>query len=141
MPEVNTELPRSKQINPWWFLLWGFLAGLLLAVLTAGVVLGVALLRTRAPDDTVVNEIPDAYVHLSVAADGCGVIRGEVSGTTAVENLTWVIEDADGFAVLERLAETEYRYRYSVAGRYTVHIKAWYAGRYHIISNEVGIDC
>lgn len=141
MSETNAAFRRNKQKNPWWFFLWGLLLGLLLAVLAAGVILGLSLLRARAQNTAFINEAPDAYVQLSVAADGCGVTRGEMSGATAVNGLTWVIEDADGFAVLERGAENEYRYRYFATGHYTVHIKAWYNGLYYIISNEVEIDC
>jgi len=87
------------------------------------------------------NEVPDVTIELSVDNDGCGVIRGDVQGNSEVSSLTWVITDQDGYSVLERNAENEYRYRYFVSGTYFVHIKAWYAGAYHQISEKVAIDC
>lgn len=110
-------------------------------MLCAAVVLGVFFLRASAEKSVTANETPDASVQLSVAVDGCGVVRSEVRGSTAVEALTWVIEDDNRFTVLERGAENEYNYRYFSAGHYIVHIKAWYGGRYHTISNEVEIYC
>lgn len=141
MPATPSIPTRQKHNTHWWFFLWGFLAGLLAAVLCAAVVLGIFFLRARAEKAAAANVTPDAYVQLSVAVDGCGVMRSEVSGSTAVDALTWVIEDADGFAVLERGADNEYNYRYFAAGHYIVHLKAWYGGRYHTISNEIEIDC
>ena len=87
------------------------------------------------------NQIPDAMVALSVDKDGCGVIRGEVQGDDRVKSLTWVIKDKDGYSVLERNAENEYKFRYYVGGSYTVFINAWFDGAYHQISNEVEINC
>ena len=87
------------------------------------------------------NEVPAAFIELEVDKDGCGVVRGSVQGETEVDSLTWVIQDQDGYSVLERNAENEYRYRYFLSGSYSVHIKAWYAGSYHQISDKVFIDC
>jgi len=88
-----------------------------------------------------IHEVPDVTIELRVDNDGCGVIRGDVQGDIEVSSLTWVIQDEDGYSVLERNAENEYQYRYFVSGIYTVYIKAWYAGAYHQISDQVTIDC
>jgi len=132
---------EKKPLSRWWFLLWGFLAGLLVVTLV-GLVLLLArgTLRSMACVDTP-NPVPDARVTLKVAADGCGVERSEVSGNDPVINLTWVVKDEDGYSVLERIAEVENKYRYFVSGHYFVSVKAWYNGNYHLISNEVEIDC
>ena len=141
MQETPTNRAQQKANSHGWLFLWGFLAGLLVAVLCAALVLGVVFLRHRAQSSTAIYEPPDAFVQLSVSADGCSVTRGEVSGSTAVDALTLVIVDGDGFPVLERNAENELQYRYFNAGHYTVSIKAWYGGRYYTISNDVEIDC
>lgn len=134
---------HKKQIDRarWPFFLWGLLTGLLLAVLSAGVILGVVLMKNREQLLGDLMDTPDVYVDLSVAADGCGVTRSERSGSTPVDRIIWVIEDAEGFSVLERVADDEYQYRYFAAGHYTVHVKALYDSRYFKISNEVEIDC
>jgi hypothetical protein len=88
-----------------------------------------------------VNKLQDVTIELRVDNDGCSVIRGDVQGDTEVSLLTWVIQDEDGYSVLERNAENEYQYRYFVSGTYTVYIKVWYAGAYHQISDEVTIQC
>jgi hypothetical protein len=141
MQDTPTNMTQQKKNLRGWFFLWGSLAGLMVAVLCAAVVLGVVLLRERAKKSAAVNEPPDAFVQLSVSADGCGVTRSDVSGLIAVDALTWVIADDDGFPVLERNTENEFQYRYFIAGEYTVSIKAWYGGRYYTISNVVEIDC
>jgi len=130
-----------KPLSRWWFLLWGFLAGLLVVTLV-GLVLLLArgTLRSMASVDTP-NPVPDARVTLKVAADACGVERGEVTGSTPVSGLTWVIVDGDGYTVLERNAEGETKYRYFTGGHYRVHVAAWYLDRYVPISDEVEIDC
>jgi len=132
---------EKKPLSRWWFLLWGFLAGLLVVTLV-GLVLLLArgTLRSLASVDTP-NPIPDARVTLKVGEDGCGVERSEVTGKDPVMNLTWVVKDEDGYSVLERIAEGETKYRYFVSGHYLVSVKAWYKGNYHLISNEVEIDC
>ena len=110
------------------------------------VLIGGGILLARAPFlreasvDTP-NPVPDARVELKVAADGCGVERGEVSGSMPVSSLTWVIVDRDGYTVLERNAENETKYRYFTGGHYRVHVAAWYIDRYISISDEVEIDC
>ena len=70
-------------------------------------------------------------------SDGCGVVRsGEIG-----DDVTWVINDQDGFQVLARNAAGETQYRYSQAGTYTVVLQAW-GGRYYVaVSNEVTITC
>ena len=88
-----------------------------------------------------INEVPAAFIEIEVDKDGCSVVRGSVQGDTEVDSLTWVIQDQDGYSVLERNAENEYRYRYFSSGTYSVHIKAWYSGSYHQISKKVFINC
>jgi hypothetical protein len=136
------DLPDArKPISRGWFFLWGFLAGLIFAATIAG-----AFLVLKAPIRNLAaapnpNPTPDVHVTLQVASDGCGVERSEVTGSTPINNLTWVVRDAEGFVVLERSAEGEYRYRYFGNGNFTISINAWYGGRYHQISDEVKIDC
>jgi hypothetical protein len=101
----------------------------------------VTYLNISDSNSSLINEIPDVTIELRVDNDGCGVIRGDIQGETEVSLLTWVIQDEDGYSVLERNAENEYQYRYFVNVTYTVHIKAWYAGAYHQISDEVTIHC
>ena len=139
--QQNPPTVNKKTLSKWWFLLWGFLAGLLVVVLV-GLVLLLArgTLRSLTSVDTP-NPVADAWVELKVAADGCGVERGEVSGSTPVSSLTWVVVDEDGYTVLERNAEGEYKYRYFAGGHYQVHVAAWYLDRYISISDEVEIDC
>jgi hypothetical protein len=76
---------------------------------------------------------------LEVAPDGCGVIRSEVTGS--VRNLTWSVQDADGFEVLGRNAQNETRYRYFQPGRYFVTLTAFLDGGYRPVSNTVSITC
>lgn len=138
-PPQLTKIKPAR--NPWLFFLWGFLAGLLTAALCAVIILAIRVpLRSLMAEPTA-YPVLDAQVKLTVAADSCGVERGEVSGSSAVTNLTWVVVDDEGYSVLERSAEGEYQYRYFQGGHYTVHVNAWYAGQYHSISNEVSIDC
>ena len=141
MQHIPSTTKEKRPLSRWWFLLWGFLAGLLVVTLI-GLVLLLArgTMRSLASGDTP-NPVPDARVELMVAADGCGVERSEVTGKDPVMNLTWVVKDEDGYSVLERIAEGETKYRYFVSGHYFVSVKAWYNGNYHLISNEVEIDC
>jgi hypothetical protein len=93
-------------------------------------------LRGR-PLGAVPRDLPRAT--LTVHDDGCGVIRSDVP--PGIENLTWHIEDEDGFQVLGRNAEGETRYRYFRPGTYTVVLEA-YDGRASVpISNTVTITC
>lgn len=141
MQPIQPIQEKKKPLNRWWFFLWGFMAGLLVAGFFAIIILLVsAPIRNVAVEPTI-NPIPDARVVLTVAPDGCGVERSEVTGSSQIDNLTWVVRDVAGYSVLERFAEGETKYRYFVGGSYTVSIKAWYEGSYHTISNEVNIDC
>jgi hypothetical protein len=92
-----------------------------------------------APD--VSDSIPDAYVDLRLGDDGCHVVRSEVTGSTPVTSLTWVMRDMDGYTLLERNAEGEYDTKYFRGGQYRVYVTAWYSGRYHQISDEIVVDC
>jgi hypothetical protein len=83
------------------------------------------------------RDLPTAT--LTVHTDGCGVIRSEVS--PSVDNLTWRIEDRDGFQVLGRNAEGETRYRYFGSGTFTVVLEAFDGTGYVPISNRVTITC
>ncbi len=102
---------------------------------------GIVYMNMANSASSIENQIPDVKVELTVDKDGCGVIRGEIQGDDTVQSLTWVIKDLDGYSVLERNAENEYKYRYFVSGQYKVFISAWFDGAYHQISNEVVIDC
>jgi len=88
-----------------------------------------------------INHKPDAFVDISINPDDCVVSRGEVQGSSEVTSLTWVITDKNGYAVLERNAENEFQYRYFQSGTFYVHIKAWFNGAYHQISDQVVIQC
>ena len=121
--------------------MWGFLSGLLIAALIAGVILLLRVSLNNTTTQVHQNQVPDARVELSVSADGCGVERSAVTGSSAVDSLTWVIRDTEGYTVLERNAENEFKYRYFGSGSYTISINAWFDGQYHQISDEVRIDC
>lgn len=140
--QQSPQLTKTKPArNPWLYFLWGFLAGLFTAAVCAIIILAIrAPIRSLIAESTAYPAL-NAQVKLTVAADGCGVERGEVSGSSEVTNLTWVVVDDEGYSVLERNAAGEYQYRYFQGGHYTVHVNAWYAGQYHPISNEVSIDC
>lgn len=141
MPTTLSNHEQMKPLSRWWFFLWGVLTGLLISTLCAGVFLLARLPVARLAAQPTLNPIPDARVDLTLNSDGCGVERGEVTGSSPVSNLTWVVRDANGYSVLERSADGEYKYRYFASGIYTISINAWYEGRYHQISDEVNIDC
>lgn len=84
---------------------------------------------------------PDGIITITVSADGCHVDRTELAGSSPVDSLTWVVSDIDGLILLERNAEGEYNYGYYQSGKFRIHLKGWYQGRYHQISNEVVVDC
>jgi hypothetical protein len=96
-----------------------------------------AVVGRRLDPGTRAASLPTAT--LTVHTDGCGVIRTEVP--PGVENLTWHIEDQDGFSVLDRNAQGETRYRYFRPGTYTVVLQAFAGGAYVPISNTVTITC
>jgi len=131
----------SKNNRRWLFILIGILAACFLITACIAVVGVITYFGFSTSNSTYMNEVPDVTVELSVDQDGCGVVRGDVQGDTQVSSLTWVIQDEDGYSVLERNAENEYQYRYFVSGTYTVQIKAWYADAYHPISDQVTIHC
>lgn len=141
MQQTQQESVGTQGKKPWFYILMGFLAGwVVMGCLATALILALVLVRPEGKTEKV-NEIPDASVQITVASDGCAVERGDVVGESQVRNLTWVINDEQGFTVLERIAEDEYMYRYFQGGHFTVHLKAWYNGQYHAISNEVSIDC
>ncbi|MBW6473520.1 MAG: hypothetical protein K0B14_10375 [Anaerolineaceae bacterium] len=132
----------NSTINRRWILfLIGVLVSCFLISICIGVIGLVPYFNISDSNASPIHEVPDVTIKLRVDNDGCGVIRGEIQGDTEVSSLTWVIQDEDGYSVLERNAENEYQYSYFVSGTYTVHIKAWYAGAYHPISDLVTIDC
>lgn len=136
-PEEHKETNRKK----WLFLLGGIFLGGALATLCIFII-GITVFLIRSPlSEKIGDKPPDAVVQLIVGKDGCEVERTDPAGSTAVTSLTWVVIDPDGNTVLERNAEDEYRYRYYRGGQYRVHVKAWYGGRYHKISDEVTIQC
>jgi len=135
---------KKKPVQPrriWPYLLAvAALAGCCLLTCIVILLLRVVLVRSEASAAATTTP-PDARAVLTIAADGCGVTRTEVEGSTPVRSLTWVISDAEGFSVLERNAEGEYNYRYFRGGQYRVLLKAWYSDRYFPVSNEVEINC
>ena len=134
-PAISKSNP-SKLIP---ILLIGFMLLMCLSIFCL-LTFGIVFLNIAQSSTSIENQIPDAKIELTVDKDGCGVIRGDVLGDDRVASLTWVIEDMDGYSVLERNAENEYKYRYFVSGTYTVYINAWFDGAYHQISNEVEIS-
>jgi hypothetical protein len=83
----------------------------------------------------------DSHADLTIGPDGCSVSRTEPRGSTPVRALTWVVSDLNGSILLERAAGGEYAYRYFRPGQYRIHLKAWFAGQYYPISNEVTVEC
>ena len=132
---------NSTNNRRWIFILIGVIVVCFLITSCIGVVGLITYLTVSEANSRAVDAIPDANVELWVDDDGCGVIRSAVEGESPVSSLIWVIQDQDGYSVLERNAENEYQYRYFVSGTYTVSIKAWYEGAYHQISDEVIIQC
>ena len=137
---VEKPLAQSKQGKT--FLVIG-ITFLMLACLCIAVVTIMVFSFRSAIQETAIPEVtPDAYVQITVKEDGCSVERSEMEGTTPIRMLTWVITDLDtDEIVLERNAEGELEYRYFSPGRYSIFLKAWYAGQYYPVSNEVQVDC
>lgn len=135
---TNTNSTKNRK---WILILIGALLSCCLITICIVVIGLITYFNISNSNSSPINEVPDVAIELRVDNDGCGVIRSDVQGDTEVSSLTWVIQDEDGYSVLERNAENEYRYRYFVSGTYTVHIKAWHAGAYHQISEQVTIDC
>lgn len=135
---LNTNSTNNRK---WILILIGVLVSCSLTSICIVVIGLVTYFNISNSNSSPINEVPDVTIELWVDNDGCGVIRGDIQGETEVSLLTWVIQDEDGYSVLERNAENEYQYRYFVSGTYTVHIKAWFAGAYHQISDEVTIHC
>ena len=132
---------NTKTNRRWLIILLGILAACFLITACIAVIGLITYFGFSTSNSTNMNEVPDATVKLSVDQDGCGVVRGDVQGDTSVSSLTWVIQDEDGYSVLERNADNEFQYRYFVRGTYTVQINAWYEGAYHQISDQVTINC
>jgi hypothetical protein len=136
-PQLNTAKPQR---NPWVYILIGAAVTLVFVIGCVLVAGAVFLFRSSSAQSTEVGVL-DASAQLTVDADGCGVIRTEITGTTPVTLPSWVVTDSEGYVVLDRNAEGEYKYRYFSGGKYTVHLNAWYDGAYHQISNQVAINC
>ncbi|MBE0688274.1 MAG: hypothetical protein IH585_19955 [Anaerolineaceae bacterium] len=132
---------NTKTNRHWLFILLGIFAACFLITTCIALIGVITYFGIAESSSNNIYEIPDVTIELSVVDDGCGVVRGEIEGDTPISSLTWVIKDQDGYSVLERNAENEYQYRYFISGTYTVHIKAWYDGAYHQISDEVIIQC
>jgi len=115
----------------------------IICVFICGMVIGALFLfpQLDSESQSIIRPTPDARITLSVADDGCHVERTELAGSSQVSSLTWVITDMDGYVLLERNAEGEYQYGYYQGGSYRVHMKAWYEGQYHQISDEVIVEC
>lgn len=135
---TNTNSSKNRR---WILILIGVIVSCLLISICIVVIGLVTYFNISDSNSSPINEVPDVTIELRVDNDGCGVIRGDVHRGSEVSSLTWVLQDEDGYSVLERNAENEYKYRYFVSGTFTVHIKAWYAGAYHQISDQVTIQC
>lgn len=136
---MNTATGSSKSSKRLlWVLLAVFLACACLVAVSAAMLAAWTYIDTANVHS---SAVPDAWVDLAVAPDGCRVERGEVQGSDAVRSLTWVVADEDGGVLLERSAEGELAYSYFQAGAYRVHLKAWYGDRYHVLSDEVAVRC
>ena len=141
---MEPELPISQNSKSRKFVIVIILVIILFCCLFSVCLFGVGMLMLSNSSSIIsqpINHKPDAFVDISVDPDGCGVSREEHQGTSSVSSLTWVITDMDGYSVLERNADHEYKYRYFQSGNYTAHIKAWFNGAYHQISDQVTIDC
>ena len=107
--------------------------------LASGIVFGDSL--RLASDRPRTYPTPDANITITVSKNGCHVDRTELVGSSPVDSLTWVVSDMDGYVLLERNAEGEYNYGHYQVGNFRIHMKGWYKGRYHKISNEVVVNC
>ncbi len=120
----------------------GIAAMLVVCLCVAAAAIAVFSFRAAVQETAIPEASPNAYAEITVKDDGCSVIRSEVEGYTPVRMLTWVVTNLEtNEVVLERNAEEEYEYRYFSPGRYRIYLKAWYAGQYYPVSNEVQIDC
>ncbi len=136
-----TKNANSSNYRRWIFILIGVLVScFFISICIVGIGL-VTYFKISDSNSNSINEVPDVTIELKVDNDGCGVIRGDVRRDIELRSITWVIKDEDGYSVLERNAENEFKYRYFLSGTYMVYIKAWYAGAYHQISEEVTIHC
>ena len=117
--------------------------GILISVFVCGFILGMLFQDSSSVSRIQPNThpTPDANITITVAKDGCHVDRTELVGSSPVDSLTWVVTDMDGYVLLERNAEGEYKYGYYRGGSFRIHMKGWYEGRYHQISNEVIVEC
>ena len=141
MTTQTSHSPKAKQL-PILLLLIGLLA-MLLCICICLISIGgsYVLSESSAEGPSGDQPTPDATVTLSISDDGCQVERTDLDGSSPVRMLTWVITDLNGNVLLERNAEGEYQYGYFQSGTYRVHLKGWYEGRYHQISNQVMIEC
>jgi len=129
----------SKKFSPIVFVILLITASICICILM--LITMVWWLSTRSGADALGSTPPNARVLIHVENDGCHVTRTEVEGRDTIRLLTWVVQDMDGYTVLERLADHEYTYGYFRGGQYRIHLKAWHQGRYWRISNEVIVSC
>lgn len=142
MTSPPSQLPSSHKLRNIPLIIIAALM-IVLCAFICGISVSASFLIPQYTSDTQSNiyPTPDGWITLSAADDGCHVERTDMLGTSPVRTLTWVISDMDGYVLLERNAEGEYKYGYYRSGNYRVHLKGWYEGRYHPLSDEVLINC
>lgn len=142
MTTSPTGNPPEKNKQGKTLLIIGIGALVLVCLCVAAAAAAVFSFRSVVQETAIPEAAPDAYAEITVKDDGCSVARTEVEGYTPVRMLTWVVTNLEtDQIVLERNAEDEFEYRYFSPGKYTIHLKAWYAGQYYPVSNEVQVEC
>jgi hypothetical protein len=139
-PSADKPVTPNKQGKT--FLVIGIILLVLVCLCVGAAAVTVFSLRAAIQETAIPEVTPDAEAEITVKEDGCSVERSEVEGATPVRMLTWVVTDLDtDEIVLERIAEGELEYRYFSTGRYSIYLKAWYAGQYYPVSIQVQVDC
>ena len=142
MDNLSAEKPLTQSKQGKTFLVIGIIILLLICLCIGAAAVTVFSFRSAIQETAIPDVTPDAHAQITVKEDGCSVERSEVEGATPVRMLTWVVTDLNtDEIVLERNAEGEFEYRYFSPGRYSVYLKAWYAGQYYPVSNQVQVDC
>jgi flagellar basal body-associated protein FliL len=142
MDNLSTEKPLTQSKQGKTFLVIGIIILLLICICIVAAAVTVFSFRSAIQETAIPEVTPDAHTQVTVKEDGCSVERSEVEGATPVRMLTWVVTDLEtDVIVLERVADDEYAYTYFAPGRYSIYLKAWYAGQYYPVSNEVNVNC
>ena len=142
MANLSSGNPPDKRTQGKTLLVAGIAALLLICLCIAAVTIMVFSFRASVQQTAIPEVAPDAHTEITVKENGCSVARTEVEGSTPVRMLTWVVTSLEtNEIVLERNAEGELEYRYFSPGRYSIYLKAWHAGQYYPVSNEVQVDC